>query len=288
MPADAYKVSELFQFVVGSETQYYTSAESTVTFEGNDYLPRSLKASPLSSSADQAKNELTIEAPGDFEIAQLFRYTPPATVVLVRMYRYNEGNLGLAELVWPGRLLSVEWEEKQDEDTVTLQCEPISVSLTRNGLRRRFSKQCPYVLFDAKTCKVDKSAYEHVTTVVGATGITLYVTSTNANHQYPGGYGEWVRPTHTERRFIEAASNQTLTLFQPFTGISEGDTISLYPGCPHTIQACNVLYGNEINYGGFPYMKTENIFVDGLNINPTISNYQQPSIPIISITSIMR
>ncbi len=285
MPTEPFQVWELYEFQLGSQIYRFTSSSIAITVSGNVYQPRVLERTSVAVTMEQARNALTIKAPSDFEVADLYYAVAPTETVLFRLKRYNEGGLGNTDLVWSGRLLNCEWNE---EDQVEMQCEPITLSVGRNGLFRRFNRQCPYALYSPTTCKVDRTLYEHVTSVVGIYGGDLEVLDLGTTSSYVGGFVELATATHVERRFVEAQSGTTLTLMQPFNGIEVGDTVTVLPGCDRTTATCNGVYGNIENYGGFPYMQTTNVFATGLDINPegALASFQTdtPVIPLLSIT----
>ena len=43
-------------------------------------------------------------------------------------------------------------------------------------------------------------------------------------------------------------------------GLKAGDAFEAYPGCDHTLATCAAKFGNQLNYGGFPYIPVKNPF----------------------------
>jgi hypothetical protein len=43
-------------------------------------------------------------------------------------------------------------------------------------------------------------------------------------------------------------------------GLAAGTTVTLFPGCDHTLATCSGKFSNTANYGGFPFMPTKNPF----------------------------
>ena len=50
-----------------------------------------------------------------------------------------------------------------------------------------------------------------------------------------------------------------LTLIYP-APLTPGETVSLYPGCDHTLQTCHGRFNNAENFGGFPWIPRRNPF----------------------------
>lgn len=56
----------------------------------------------------------------------------------------------------------------------------------------------------------------------------------------------------------------SLTLSHAFISSYVGETVYVYPGCDHTLQTCNDVFGNVKNYGGRPFVPRKNPF----GVNP--------------------
>lgn len=255
MPETPYLEADLFQFSYGSVAFRYNNGSSTIVTGGRTYLPYPLKRTEVSASQEEARNSLTISADRMFPIAKAMLSAAPTSVIDVTLLNYNRQGSGTTSLLWSGRLASVTWNET---DVVEMLCEPSTVSRNRNGLFRRYSKMCSHALYDSDTCKLNRASYAHTAAVSGISGNLLTVSSVGS-YSYPGGYASFDNGTYTETRMIVSASGTTLNLLQPFAGLAVSDTVILYPGCDRTVTACTG-YGNILNYGGWPYMKSVNPF----------------------------
>lgn len=251
---------ELYEFHYAGEVFMYTSAESNVEIGTDVYESEAIRRGPIAIAVDQPRNSLRLEVRRNFPIAELFRIAPPTEpvgLVLKRMHR-SDGNTAVG---WVGRVLNCSWS---DTSTAELNCEPASISLKRNGLGRYYQVPCPFALFNPDDCKVDKTSFAHATTITAIDGLEVSVASVGS-HPYPGGWAEWVDPTsassNTERRLIVSRSSLVLTLSRPFSSaVSVTDSLTLYPGCDHSIQTCDQVYSNKVNYGGFPHFPRKNPF----------------------------
>ncbi len=273
MQIQPYVVKQLFEFSCGTESFFYTSSALAETVGADTYTPKVIEVGPIASSSEQAKNGVVIQVDSMNPVAALFTPTAPPYPVDVIIKRVNEGGLGLVDLVWSGTVLGAAWNE---EDKCELTCEPITVSFGRNALARRYTKRCPYALYDGDTCKVDRATYAHTTTVTAKIGSAITVAS-GIGIPYAGGYVEWNNGIHVERRYIEGHLFNVLGLMQPFTAIPVGATVVIYPGCDRTIDTCHSTYNNRINYGGFPYMRTVNVFKNGFGNYQSIDTYDAGS-----------
>lgn len=246
---------ELYEFAWGAVApRRYTSAAADVVLGGETYAAASLQRGNIEASAEKARNDLEITCARDFPIAELFRVAPPSDVIAVTVRRQHAGD-GEMAIIWQGRVLNCEWSGAQ----ATLNCEPVSSSLKRTGLRRRYQRQCPHVLY-GPGCGVDRGAHSKATTVTSSAGLVLNVAALDAK-PYAGGFVEWTTPDGAiERRFIRSFAGLALTLTQAFQGIAAGAAVVVSPGCTHTRAMCAGTYANLPNYGGFPFVPQKNPF----------------------------
>ncbi len=245
---------ELYRFVIGTRVYRYTSADEDQVIGADTWTRLQLERGKIEASAEQSRNSLTIRAPRDMPVADMYRVTSPTGVIAVTVLRRHRGDSETA-VIWNGRLVNVEW----GGGIVTLNCEPISASLQRVGLRRLYQRQCPHVLY-GNACGVVRATHNTVTTVTASSGLVLTVAAL-ATKPYAGGFVEWLQADDKiERRFISSFSGLALTLSQPFQGITNGTTVTVSPGCDHTTATCSGVYSNLPNYGGFPFIPTKNPF----------------------------
>jgi uncharacterized phage protein (TIGR02218 family) len=248
---------ELYEFVRGGVTSRFTSADSDKVLSSQTYTSATLQRGEIETSAERARNALRITCARNFPIADLFRVAPPTEIISLIVKRVHDGDTDAA-VIWMGRVLNCEWAGA----SATLNCEPVTSSLRRPGLRRKYSRQCPLVLYSQGLgqCNVNRAAHSTVTTVTGVSGLVLSVAALGSK-PWPGGFVEWeTEAGPVERRFISEHSGLSLTLSQPFYGLSVGDEVTVSPGCTHTQTMCNDTYSNGANYGGFPFVPRKNPF----------------------------
>lgn len=250
---------EIYTFGHGSIISRFTSDAVQQVVSGDTYAPAALRRSQIEQSAERARNAITITCARDFPIADLFRVAPPSEVIAVTVRRKHRTDADVA-VIWMGRVVNCEWRDSE----ATLNCEPVSSSLRRMGLRRKYQRQCPHVLYmtGPGQCNVNRATYSTDTTVVSQVGTTLTVAALAGGVSYPGGFVEWVTPAGAiERRFIsESLGAGVLKLSQAFQGITAGQAVTVSPGCDHTTAMCAGTFSNLDNYGGFPFIPLKNPF----------------------------
>jgi uncharacterized phage protein (TIGR02218 family) len=250
---------ELYEFITEDTTYRYTSAEVDVIYASNTYTSEAIYRTPLALSVETVRNALTLTLRRNNDVTDLFRISPPDNPVGLIVKRFHRGDSEVAT-VWVGRVLNVSW---QDTSGAQMQCEPASISMNRNGLGRYYQVPCPYALYNADDCKVDRAAFTHATTVTAISGLTVTVASKHSTHPYPGGFIEFTTgaPPITERRLITAVSGNVFTLSRRFSdALIVTSAVSLLAGCDHTMATCNGVFNNKLNYGGFIAMPKKNPF----------------------------
>jgi len=248
---------ELYTFARDYLAWRYTSADRAVVAGGQSFAPRPISRSAIEATSEKARAAITITAPRDLPVADLFRVAPPTTGVTVLIQQYHEGDGELAAL-WTGRILGVSFEGM----VARIQCEPVSTSMRRVGLRRVFQRQCPHVLY-GPACGVNSTSRRIAATIDAVTPGTVLVPQADslADGALAGGYLEWEVATGImERRFIESHVGAVLTIVGSTYGLAASMEISLYPGCDHTMATCDAKFSNAPNYGGFPYWPQKNPF----------------------------
>lgn len=249
---------ELYEFRRGSIVDRYTSTDSDIVVDGETYLSATLKRSELDTSSERARSAVRITCARNFPIAELFRVSPPPYVVAFTLRRVHRSDLTDVAVIWVGRVLNAEWHGA----TADLSCEPVTTSMKRMGLRRKYQRQCPLVLYGQGLgqCNVNRDAHKTTTTVTSISGQVLTVAALTSK-PWAGGFVEWEAPDGSvEYRFIESFTGLDLKLSQAFHGLAVSDTVTVSPGCNHTQAMCNATYANGANYGGFPFTPLKNPF----------------------------
>lgn len=245
----------------------YTDAEQVITVDGIDYTPMPIDRGKINSSGGLDKTNVTVITPANTPLARLYLIYPPSkvTTVIMRAGHLTDPDLEF-KVIWTGRVLSCARKGAKAEFT----CEPVSTSLRRNGLRRRWQFGCPHALYGPE-CGANKAAATISVTVANVTGVRVLLpldweTEMRAP-KYLGGMVQWVRDGATEIRTIIRVENsgRTLVLSGPATGLIPGATISAILGCNHKSGTpaqpdgdCGPLHGNVLNFGGQEHIPFKN------------------------------
>lgn len=243
----------------------YTDGEEAVVHAFDDpaspitFQPIPISRGAITSSGSLDRAALQIMMPDDEGMPMLFRYHPPSQVVTGIVFQGHVDDDDF-KVVWAGRVLGC---QLGGQNTADFTCEPISTSLKRNGLRRRYQYGCPHVLYGPQ-CKADQEAASIYATVGGVSGalVSLGGGWSAQPTKYVGGLATWANSSggRTETRtIVRLADTNTLVLSGIALGLSPGMPIKLAFGCDHIWNSdCTNLHDNVHNFGGDPFIPTKN------------------------------
>jgi uncharacterized phage protein (TIGR02218 family) len=255
------KPTEGYQFARGNKIWRFTSAKADVVFDGFTWTAvPGLSHTGIEMSAQKARNTMSVTAPRDFVIAQLFLATAPTDIISLTLFNFHRGESETA-VDWIGRVLNVQWQGSK----AVLSGEPLGLSYGRIGLRMLFQDGCPHVQYQGR-CKLNKDDWKRECIVTAVDGLQLTVDGLDALN-YAGG---WVEKEdadgNLDLRFIRSFDGLVLTLTQRFQDIAPTDEVVVYPHCHQNMQSCDDDYHNLNNYGGTTmFMADKNPF-DGTPI----------------------
>jgi uncharacterized phage protein (TIGR02218 family) len=245
---------ELYEFAHGPNFYRYTSADRDVVFESKTFTAVPLSRSAIEATQEIARGALTLTCARTLPLLSLFNPVPPSEVITAVVRRFHRGDTE-AVVIWMGRVLNVGWAGLEAQ----IRCESVYSSIKRPGLRRMYQKQCPHVLY-SQQCGVDREDWKVTAEVLSVSGLSVTLDSLTGN--FGGGYIEWQpQPGIIERRAIRSNSGAVLSINFQAIGLTVGASVDVFPGCDHSLGAGGCAgYGNEPNYGGFPFIPIKNPF----------------------------
>ncbi|MCP4897726.1 MAG: DUF2163 domain-containing protein [bacterium] len=260
--AEGGRPIELYTFTIGASVTRYTSAEDTVTYSANQYLPRTIdRSAPTLFSGDKGgASQLEVTMPADDPIAARYIGIVPPETVHVQIIRFHRGDSPNGEIIWDGRIISAKFV--QQGARAILYSVSSESALSRPVPGRKYQSLCNHVLYDA-LCQVNKASYQYTNTVTDVTGDTITVSGLFASKGDDWAQGGTIE-FGDDKRLIVDHTGDVLTLNIPFYADVDGETVDVYAGCAHDITTCNAKFSNAINYGGFPYVPHRNILNLGL------------------------
>lgn len=250
----------LYMIRFGSEptaVRHYTNLATEYAYGGTVYQSLPIGHGEVQSSGNLDKTTLPITVPGQGDIPDVYKLGVPSHPVSVLI---RQGHVGDDDFPvhFSGKVIAVAY----DGSDMTLECEPISASMRRNGFTREYQYMCPLVLYGSQ-CRASRAAAtvsRSPTTVSGAQ-VTLPANwaPDDRKNKYIGGIAEWtVAGGRVERRSIVRRNGDVLTLSNEARGLLAGGTVSLVLGCDHTMDDCRQVHNNILNFGGQPEIPLTN------------------------------
>lgn len=252
---------ELFEFTDGSQTWRYTAYDQDYTWNGQTWTAIAIGRGSIQQSGklDQAGIEIRLPRTNAFAQSLMTGLSESVTSITVRRGHADDPDQEFI-VSWKGRVVGVVAEGAE----IIISCESILTSMRRQGLRRRWQKQCPHALY-GRGCNLTQANYAQgpfpVASISGAEA-----TVTGASLQPDGWYTGGILEAGGTVRFIMAHVGDVLTLSRPSSALANlvaqagagSVSATLYPGCDRTLATCDAKFNNKLNFGGWPYIPTKN------------------------------
>lgn len=248
---------EIYTFARGSLAWRFTSANRDVVVASNTYAKAIIRRPNIQQGSELNRSAIKLQVPRDFPIAELYQAGIPADTITLRIQQYHEGDGELVG-IWGGRVINC----ARVPGGAEISCEPVFTSVRQLGLRRRYQRQCPHVLYGSG-CKLVANSFKLTTTVDSVSGlsVTAAALAGQPDGWWEGGWMQWEIATGVfERRFIFGHTGGTVQLTTQPLGLAAGMEAEFFPGCDHTLATCNDKFSNRDNYGGFPDIPQKNPF----------------------------
>jgi uncharacterized phage protein (TIGR02218 family) len=255
---------ELYTITIGSEVHRYTSNSADITITGNTWAAEPISRSKIEKSSGRKEVLLTtFSAQNTF--ARSFMGIVPgqrAFLTIIRLQRDESPAFNTQILIYKGQISGGKYSGNGTK--IELQSRSVEAATSRTIPRFTFMGMCNHILFD-NGCKKSSAGFT-VTGPVATIADTVY-TVTGANGQ-PDGFwtGGWVTPVGTnDYRMVLTHVGNDITLLLPFATDITGTDVEIYAGCDHTLAgACANKFDNVLEFGGFPFVPTKNVFETGL------------------------
>ena len=269
---EAGKPVELYSFVQGGESYFYTSSDTLQVVDTIDYEPEVISRGRVSEGPDERRNYLEITVPGTnlFAVNYISSVPGPKAVLTISQFHATDTPTPEVVTVFQGNVQSVSFVENGQVAKIAVL--PVIGAAGHSCPRFTYQGLCNNFLYDI-FCKVDPEdpAFKHVGEVLSATGSVIVVEGADS---FPDGWfvaGFAQSTSGLDARLIIDHVGTSLTLLLPFTENVAGLNITLRAGCDHTPETCDTKFftaedpdSNVLNFGGFPFVPTKNIFQTGL------------------------
>jgi uncharacterized phage protein (TIGR02218 family) len=251
---------EIFHFSIGLENFYYTSAEDTITYGGNQYVTRQITRTSVKESVEGGKARLEVTLPTDDLVCSRYVGIVEPSPMYLNVIRFHRQDLLDGRVVWTGRLTTVKYQKNGTRAQMTFI--PSESVYSRAIPHYKYQALCNHVLYD-DGCGIDPDSYKFTGTATGASGSNVTVTGLQASKGADWAKGGKCTVNGVDRLILDQ-SGDVLSLSLPFGDDPDGQTIDVFAGCDHQVTTCGNKFGNAVNYGGFPFVPTKNPFQVGV------------------------
>lgn len=273
--------TELYEFVQSGVFSRFTSANVDVTVSATTYTAETISRNNPVQNSESGSGEVKITVPRNFDIAAQFAGVIPSILPTLTIYKTHL-NDGDEEVItyWKGTIVNCAFNDTAG--TATLFGMPETRVFERPVPRAVYSGLCNNQLFDG-LCQVSKSTYSTSLTLstVDAAGTTwtlaglrdaadtiatnelLSLTAQEVDDFWQRGYIATSASPAEFRMIVETdigADPNAVRVSIPFSVAAVGDSVTVYAGCPHSIDFCDRKFKNALNFGGCPYVPTKNPF----------------------------
>jgi uncharacterized phage protein (TIGR02218 family) len=205
---------------------------------------------------------------GDNSVATQFIDSVPGTAATLKIERIQRPDGPGFEVVtiFNGKIASVAFQKSGREAKIKVV--PLVSAQSKPVPNHTYQSLCNHVLYD-DLCQVDDTdpSFRLSTAAVTAvSGNTITVTGADAHGDgyYTGGFVEAAGAV--DRRLILDQTGTVLTLLLPFTSSPLSTNVTVFAGCDHSIATCKSKFNIVINFGGFAWVPSKNVFETGLRI----------------------
>jgi uncharacterized phage protein (TIGR02218 family) len=241
---------ELCEFRHDTTYHRYTSAATDQEYLGHTFTAVAMHRSEVEDTGNADRGEISIIVPRDNPFAIQFIAAPVEFEVFLTYYRGHGSDF---VVYWTGKVAAVRF----DTDQAMIVGQPHLTDVEAMGLRRVFCRTCTYPLYGDE-CGVNNAAFVITGTVATASGLTI--TSTAFASEPDGWLQAGMIYTAFGSRMIKTHVSSTITVSHAIPGLVAGSSFRAYAGCDHSMSACDTKFGNVLNYGGQPWLPTNNPF----------------------------
>lgn len=254
VPVEGYK------FIGSFKTYLYTSADKPQVINGETYLPIAVKRSNIKAGTQEDDNlSLDLDLPFDIDVIRDYAYAQTPPKLTLEVYRQQFTDALAWSLFWRGIVRGFNVSGR----TAKVQVPSIfSLALQGEIPNVYFQTPCNHVLYDAR-CGQLRSDHRYTAYVQAVDRVSITLTTEPAATGILAA-GEIVSLRNGERRLILSNEGSAIGIGYPFVDLQPGDRVELVKGCDHSIATCKAKFDNVINFGGFPYIPSDNPFVGSI------------------------
>ncbi|MCK9569085.1 phage BR0599 family protein [Candidatus Pacearchaeota archaeon] len=250
---------ELTTIVIGLSTwRIHNAVDETIVVGVNTFYPL---AAMSHDAITDGTEPLAIRMPASHAIPQLYKTIAPSDKAsLLIQWLDTEDNPASLRVRYKGWIKSVKFSD--DGQIAEFMVESVVTSFEYSLCSDVYCTQCQVELFGTQ-CGLNREDHKFEGTVSEVSGNEITVPGLFADKG-----DQWAVPGTVkfgdDWRQVYKQEGDVLTLSVPFYEDVDGEDVVVYAGCNHTPNVCHGTFDNIVNFRGFPYIPTRNIFLTGL------------------------
>ncbi len=244
----------LFEFSRGPAVWRYTNCGVDYTLGGIVYTDvPGFTDDTISQSGDATRDAVNLVVPASLGVVSHYLQSRPTTRMrlVIRSVHFGDTATADAEIEWIGYVVGIK-RSKIGQRTIT--CNSIAATFGRPGLRLCWSRGCPYVVFDYQ-CGLNPDDWAVPATLTALDGNTITaaaLASAAEDGYFTGGIIRWTTDDgidETRGLDLHDRAAGTCSVYGGTSGMTNGQAVTLYPGCDYTVATCNRRFDNRLNCG---------------------------------------
>lgn len=249
---------ELFTLAIGSTIyRMHDSVEPIITIAGYDFFRVGVGRGTISTGEES----LEVTLPGSHTFPLSFATIAPGQVATLLIQAVHRELLTDVKMIYKGVVRSVAFTQNAAHAALSLV--PTNSAMKKEIPERTYQASCNNVLFDGN-CQLASVVWKYDGPVSVVDGNVVTVAGLFATKGANWSTGGYVSFGVLDYRLIVEQGGDDLQLVLPFYETVLDQTVSVYAGCDQDIVTCDTKFNNEINFGGFPYVPTKNVFATGI------------------------
>lgn len=243
--------------------RYTTNADTDDVYQLHTFFRRPISVTKLAGSVSESVSDATVTLPSTDDVVKIFDAFLPVEPVTCSIFYYERNDTtGEVRLIKAGQVTTV---VDKDDGTSDVSIRPLYEAFNRSVPWQQQQVACPLMLYGIQ-CGANPDNFKQ--TAFGLTELTgSYLTSASFNNADPtyfkAGYVK-NRRTREIRFIINQDAGGKIYISYPFDFALIDDIYDAYAGCMKSGDICQNKFNNKINFMGFEFIPTRNMFKSSL------------------------
>lgn len=238
---------ELYTVQRGAQCWRLTSADTEQTVSGITFTPAWVRRAAIEQKQDAPGIQFAVTVHLDTPLGQAL-LVESSDRVTVSLQRVQASGDPITPVIL-GEMLAIKFSDDTAELTVATVEHRFKTLIPRTLIGRT----CPYAVYSS-SCGANPADFAYTTTIDSVAWPVVTVTALDDDTD--AFYSAGILVSSTGKAFTIAKHDSSLDLTiwgrEPVSGLTAGDTVTVYRGCNKTRAACIAKFDNYDNFGGFP------------------------------------